>query len=240
MRRTTRGVDGYPSPEGDTAAGLQADPQLVHGASSTETGDSPTMPTVHLDADRTIRSVGGEIRRLRNAQGLKLQDVAARTGVSVSMLSMLERGVAGASIGTLVAVSSALGVHMADLFRSAPEKSSPVRRLAAQMQVETASGVLRRVVHHAPDVGLEMVVNEYIPGASSGLQPVHHSGKEFGLVVQGSLVVELEGVRHELGAGDGISYASSRGHIIKNEGPDVAKALWVNLHHPGSSAGPGR
>ena len=182
-----------------------------------------------LDTERTIRRIGGQIRRLRAARGLKLQDVADRTGVSVSMLSMLERGVAGGSIGTLVAVSSALGVHMSDLFEQEPEEKSPVRRLTDQVQVETAAGVLRRLAHHDEASGLEMVVNEYAPGTSSGARPVHHAGREYGIVIHGDLVVEVDGTRFELTTGDEISYASDRPHLISNEGRKIARAVWVNL-----------
>jgi transcriptional regulator with XRE-family HTH domain len=191
--------------------------------------DSPPVSSAALDTERTIRRIGGQIRRLRAARGLKLQDIADRTGVSVSMLSMLERGVAGGSIGTLVAVSSALGVHMSDLFEHEAEEQSPVRRQVDQMQVETAAGVLRRLAHHDEASGLEMVVNEYLPGTSSGARPVHHAGKEFGIVIAGELVVELEGTRHELGIGDAISYSSVRPHLIINEGTVTARAVWVNL-----------
>jgi transcriptional regulator with XRE-family HTH domain len=205
-------------------------------ASESVVADPPTEPVVavdvpgpEVDAERTIRRVGGRIRRLRSRQGLKLQDVADRTGVSVSMLSMLERGVAGASIGTLVAVSSALGVHMSDLFEPGVDEPSPVRRRADQTQVETAAGVLRRLVHHAAAEGFEMVVNEYAPGTSSGPDAVHHPGREFGIVLEGTLVIELEDVRYEVGPGDAVTYASTRPHRISNKGRDTARAVWVNL-----------
>jgi transcriptional regulator with XRE-family HTH domain len=196
-------------------------------AQPTEPAGSP--PSAALDTERTIRRVGFQIRRLRNDRGLTLQDVADRTGVSVSMLSMLERGVAGASISTLVAVASALGVHMSDLFEQETEPHSPVRRLEDQIEVQTAAGVLRRVAHNDSAHGLEMAVNEYAPGTASGARAVHHSGTEFGLLLAGELTVELEGVRHDLRPGDSITYRSSQPHLIRNEGQVVARAVWVNL-----------
>jgi transcriptional regulator with XRE-family HTH domain len=193
-------------------------------------GVTPSPPTVvATDAELTIRQVGHQIRRLRSARGLTLQAVADHTGVSVSMLSMLERGVAGASIGTLVAVSSALGVHMSDLFEIGPDQTSPVRLRTEQIEVQTAAGVLRRVAHHDPAQGLEMVVNEYAVGTASGARAVHHSGTEFGLVLAGRLTVEIDGVRHELHPGDAITYRSDQPHLISNEGETAARAVWVNL-----------
>jgi transcriptional regulator with XRE-family HTH domain len=194
-------------------------------------GGRPQLPpsSIEFDTERTIRRIGSQIRQLRQARGLKLQELSDRSGVSVSMLSMLERGVAGASIGTLVAVSSAVGVHMSDLFEAEPEEKSLVRRLTDQLQVTSGNGVLRRLVHQDGASGLEMVVNEYAPGTSSGAGLTHHGGTEFGIVIDGELVVEVEGTRYELGVGDGIGYSSGRPHRISNEGTSHARTVWVNL-----------
>lgn len=184
-------------------------------------------------ADETIRIIGERIRQRRKQTGMTLNDLAARTGVSVSMLSMLERGLAGASIGTLVAVSSALGVQMRDLFEHPEEdEDSPVIRFADQTEVETSEGVMRRIAHHAREHGLEMAINEYASGTSSNDMPTHHQGLEYGVVIEGSLIVELGGRRHELHAGDAIRYDSTIPHKISNENGTVARAVWVNLEEP--------
>ncbi|MET7333758.1 cupin domain-containing protein [Nonomuraea sp. NPDC005650] len=196
---------------------------------SRQTPDPVRSSSIVDDTEQMVRRAGSQIRRLRVERGLKLKDVAEMTGVSVSMLSMLERGVAGASIGTLVAVSSALGIHMSDLFDGTTEAVSPVRRFADQVQVETAQGVLRRIAHYSKRLGLEMAVNEYAPGTSSAGAAVHHSGTEFGVVIAGTLTVELEGVPHVLATGDAISFESAIPHLFRNEGDEVATAVWVNL-----------
>ncbi len=181
-------------------------------------------------ADETIRKVGSTIRARRKQVNMTLNDLAESTGVSVSMLSMLERGVAGASIGTLVAVASALRLQMHDLFdHPETDEVSPVTPRAAQTEVETSEGVVRRIAHHAADRGLEMAVNEYAPGTASGDKPVHHGGREYGIVISGSLTVELDGTSYKLRAGDAISYDSSTPHRIANEGRSPARAVWVNL-----------
>lgn len=182
------------------------------------------------NADQTIALVGARIRQLRSRQGLTLKDVAERTGVSVSMLSMLERGVATASVGTLVSVASALGVHMYDLFdRPDSGPGSPVTRRADQAAVRTSEGATRRIAHSDGSAGVEMAINEYEPGASSGPTATHHDGREFGVLISGALVVELEGQEHALSAGDVISYSSTRPHRIINTGDETAVAVWVNI-----------
>ncbi|WP_162602587.1 helix-turn-helix domain-containing protein [Nocardioides daejeonensis] len=181
------------------------------------------------DTAQTMREVGAQIRRLRKRRNMTLQALGDATGTSVSMLSMLERGVATPSISTLVSVASALGTHMSDLFGAGGEQRSPVRRLADQVEVHTSSGVLRRLVHNDPSRGLEMVVNEYEPGTGSGPEPSHHDGAEFGIVLSGTLTIQVNGVDHVLSAGDAIHYPSTTPHLIRNDGHGKARAVWVNL-----------
>src|SRR5262245_23033924 len=62
-----------------------------------------------------LRAIGRNIRRLRNNKSMTLQALGAKVDLSPSMLSLLEHGKAGPSIGTLVALASALGVQMSEL-----------------------------------------------------------------------------------------------------------------------------
>lgn len=181
-------------------------------------------------AEETVRDIGARIRQLRRERQLTLNEMADRTGVSMSMLSMVERGQATPSIGTLVAVSTTLGLHMADLFAAAEDQPpSPVRRRDEQVEVEGPGGVTRRLAHDDHEKGLEMAVNEYPPGASSSPTRTHHAGMEFGVVVRGRLSVDLDGTEHLLRTGDAISYPSATPHRISNPGRSVAVAVWLNM-----------
>ncbi|SRX81633.1 XRE family transcriptional regulator [Denitrovibrio acetiphilus DSM] [Mycolicibacterium parafortuitum] len=181
-------------------------------------------------AEQTMLLVGARIRAMRLRQQLTLRDVAERTGVSVSMLSMLERGVSTASVGTLVAVASALGVHMYDLFAHKDgADGSPVTRLSEQTVVRMGEGTTRRVAHNDAAAGLELAINQYDIGGASGPSATHHDGREFGVLISGQLTVELDGQSHVLEPGDVIAYSSDRPHRIANTGDEPAVAVWVNL-----------
>ncbi len=177
-----------------------------------------------------LLELGNQIRALRMEQGLTLQMIAERTGLSSSMVSMVERGRTSPSIGTLIAISSALGVHMADLFElDVDGPRDVVQRSADQQVVETANGVLRRLVQVDPRRGLELVINEYEPGTASAVQVTHHGGYEYGFLLEGTLTVELQNAQHCLEPGDSIAFESTRPHRIVNEGSQRARAVWVNL-----------
>ena len=183
-----------------------------------------------VSTEEHLAELGGRIRAMRMEQGLTLQMVAEHTGLSSSMVSMVERGRTSPSIGTLIAISSVLGVQMADLFDLDLDGSrGEVRRSDEYRVVETAGGVLRRLVQVDPRRGLELVVNEYEPGTASAVQVTHHGGHEYGYVLEGALTVELQDKRHHLEPGDSIAFESTQPHRIVNEGRGRARAVWVNL-----------
>jgi transcriptional regulator with XRE-family HTH domain len=199
-------------------------------AATPEGGAGEVRLAGQQEANEMLQVVGASVRVARKRQRMTLQDLTDRTGVSVSMLSMLERGLASPSIGTLVSVSSALGLHMAQLFQDASaQASSPVRRRADQVVVQAAEGVSRRLVHTDVEHDLEMVINEYEPGTSSSATPVHHDGMEFGLLLSGTLTVTLDDADYALEPGDGIAYSSATPHVLTNNGMVKARAVWVNV-----------
>lgn len=62
------------------------------------------------------RSIGRYIREGRTRQNLTLKQLARRTGLSVSLLSQIERAESSASISSLYRIASALRVPMSELF----------------------------------------------------------------------------------------------------------------------------
>lgn len=62
------------------------------------------------------RAIGRFIREGRTRQTLTLKQLARRTGLSVSLLSQIERAESSASISSLYRIASALRVRMSELF----------------------------------------------------------------------------------------------------------------------------
>lgn len=62
------------------------------------------------------RTIGRFIREGRTRQNLTLKQLARRTGLSVSLLSQIERAESSASISSLYRIASALRVRMSELF----------------------------------------------------------------------------------------------------------------------------
>lgn len=79
------------------------------------------------------------------------------------------------------------------------------------------------------EAGVEFLEITYAPGATSGDHMSHHAGREFGLLLEGELVVELGFERHALRAGDSIIFDSTTPHRLINNGNQPMRAIWVVL-----------
>ena len=181
-------------------------------------------------AAHALIAIGSRVRELRNERGLTLQGLAEMTGLSASLLSLVERGKTSPSIGTLVSIAHAFDVHMTDLMPGAPPPpEQPVLRQGDQRVYATPEGVNRRILRDDRVRGLEVALNEYSPGGRSADSLLHHNGYEYGVVIEGTLTVEVNGESYELRPGDSIAYDSSHPHRITNSGRGKARAMWVNL-----------
>jgi transcriptional regulator with XRE-family HTH domain len=180
--------------------------------------------------DGAVRELGTRIRTLRLERRRTLRQLADATGLSVSMVSMLERGRANPSIGTLVATAAALGVPMTSLFGDAAGRASPVIPLGRQPVMRTRRGVRRRLVIRDPGTNIEVAENTYAPGTASADVPIRHIGREMGLLLEGVLAVQVGGERYTLHPGDAVVIDSARPHRFVNVGRRMARTIWINVH----------
>ena len=178
-----------------------------------------------------LAMIGARIRDLRRGRGMTLQQLGDATDLSPSMLSLVERGRTGASIGTLIVISCALGVHMGFLLsEEKTEKSGFVARATDQPVHETVQGVLRRILCEDFERGIEIAINEYEPGTGNSPSPVVHTGFEYGVVLEGELTVDVGDGLYVLQSGDLISYDSNLPHRLWNNGNQRVKTFWVNYN----------
>lgn len=183
------------------------------------------------NTNRALAAIGHRIRELRKLRGMTLQQLAEICNLSSSMLSLVERGIASPSIGSLIVVSDALGTTMSDLTAATENyDGDPVTRASQAKIVRTTKHVTRRLMKEDRTRGVSIAVNEYAPNTGSSDRPLHHDGYEYGLVLDGELTVEIEGNIHILKPGDLIAYSSKRDHRLWNHGKTKTRTVWFNLN----------
>lgn len=195
--------------------------------------ESAIISTVDSSNDATamaLTAIGSRIKEIRVSRAMTLQALSETSGVSPSMLSLVERGRASPSIGTLVVIASSLGVTMSDLVAAdvAPDENLVVRA-SEPKGIETAQHVIRRVLREDRSRGLSIAVNEYAPATGNADQPISHDGFEYGFILEGQLTVTVDGATYILDAGDLISYSSRRSHRIWNYSNARVRTIWFNL-----------
>jgi transcriptional regulator with XRE-family HTH domain len=172
--------------------------------------------------------VGERLRTLRRFRRCTLQTVAARSGLSESFLSQVERGRSNASIASLRRIADALGVTMADLFE--PDVIPRTQVLKRDDRPALQFGILGRklLLTPRPLHHLEVFHGELEVGGSTGEEPyAHGDSEELFLVLSGTVQLELGGELFELEHGDSIDYRSSTPHRVVNTGPERAEVLWI-------------
>ena len=87
------------------------------------------------------RQLGGAIRRRRHAASLTLATVSERAGISVSMLSQVERGLLDPSLDTLRKIADALGTAPFRLLAEEGPVAGVVRRGERRMLLDDAGNV---------------------------------------------------------------------------------------------------
>src|SRR3954470_3884919 len=101
-------------------------------------------------ASQLNQRIAERVRELRAAQGLSLDMLAGKTGVSRSMLSLIERGESSPTAVVLEKLAAGLRVTLASLFdarAAAAQADSPVARRGDQQEwQDPASGYVRRNV----------------------------------------------------------------------------------------------
>jgi len=71
---------------------------------------------LQMPEERLLQAVGVKVRARRKTLNLTLKQVARRTGLSVSLLSQIERAESAASVASLFKISTALGTNLQALF----------------------------------------------------------------------------------------------------------------------------
>ena len=179
------------------------------------------------------RSQNGERLRLRRKmRGWSLQQVADRAGFSVGMLSQVERGLSQPSVKSLRAICAALEMPVGWLFEKtgdgAADSNDFVVRKETRRELSYDSGTLRKQLL-TPDSQPQIQMLRFLmqPGADSGDPYSNTEGGKCGLVVQGTLGLELDGQPLVINAGDSFAFPARTLVRFWAIGEAPCEVIWV-------------
>jgi transcriptional regulator with XRE-family HTH domain len=183
--------------------------------------------------------IADRVRELRARRRLSLDALAAKSGVSRSMISLVERGESSPTAVVLEKLANGLGVTLAALFdapdgdRRTPE---PIARLKDQpVWRDPASGYLRRNVS-PPGIAHPMQLVE-IEFPAGGRVAFETGGRDARVhqqiwVLDGAIDVTVGDERHRLREGDCLAMELNRPTIFHNPARKAARYAVVIASEP--------
>lgn len=171
------------------------------------------MPTNHLAEN---------LRRLRRAADLTLDQLAARAGVSRAMISKVERGASDPTATVLGKLAAGLDVSLSQLLGDPTPRHARLLARAAQVTFrDPETGFARRSLSPLfQDGALDFAFITLPAGQSVSFAPHHPGVEEYIAIHDGSLVVVVGEERFALGTGDTLFHPGDRPHEYRNEGAD--------------------
>jgi transcriptional regulator with XRE-family HTH domain len=172
-----------------------------------------SRPTSGIDAQ-----IAARIKAIRIERGLSLEALADQSGVSRSMISLIERGETSTTAVLLEKLAAALDTTLAGLFATSTAQPSPVARRAEQsVWRDPASGYVRRNVSPAT-APLQIVDVTFPAGAHVAYETgtrharIHHQV----WVLSGEIQVTIGDNTHVLSRGDCLAFRLDQQTAYRN------------------------
>ncbi len=201
--------------------------------SSSEENDA-SLPVASA-APSSSESVGSQlsqrIKNLRSERGWSLERLSAACGVSRSMLSQIERGLANPTLGVTLRIAEAFELSIGEFVEHGPKRGSTIHVVRGNDPAHTFRSdeqvTLRTLspLHLEKDTEFyELVLGE---GAALISAPHFPRTREFLTVVQGKVRIVSAKDTSELTKGDSATYPADVAHQIENIGRGQATIFLV-------------
>ena len=186
-------------------------------------------------APKLNQRIGKRVRELRAQHGFSLDALALKSGVSRSMISLIERGESSPTAVVLEKLAGSLGVTLASIFEIPAEANNfprgPVARREDQVQWrDPASGYVRRNIS-PPGVRqpLQIVEVQFPAGARVAFETGARDTRiyEQVWVLEGAINISIGDECHRLRKGDCLAMQLDRPTMFHNSTKKSARYVVV-------------
>jgi transcriptional regulator with XRE-family HTH domain len=165
-----------------------------------------------------MSKVGKHLREMRRRRNLPMRELAIRSGISHSTISLIERDRISPTVDTLGAILDALGTTLPGFFSGihSAVPASPFYPVQDSIEIGNSDSVSYRMIGvNFPNRQLLLLRETYAPGADSG-EAFAHNAQEAGIVITGAVEVTVGDQTRVLLPGDGYYFDSRQSHRFRN------------------------
>lgn len=175
-----------------------------------------------------IPKIGRLLKIVREKTGRNQGGIAEMAGISVSMLSQIERGMVAPSIETLMTVCNALDIDVSELFKKiASDKPVRIQRKGERLKNEQSGVRYEQLMTSSyPGYQAELFLLEVGAEKSTSFRGGGHEGAEMGYVLCGEATLVVDGTPYTIGEGDSFSFNARLPHQLSNASSTSFKAIW--------------
>jgi transcriptional regulator with XRE-family HTH domain len=173
--------------------------------------------------DHLIKAVAENVRGLRTARGMSLNELAAASKVGKATLSRIEAAEANPTVETLYALADALNVPFGSLTASAGPQ---VEHIRAQDLVTVTGGLEAKVLTQAAGARLVEALDIFFPAGQVRQSNPHPKGViEHILITEGRLRAGPQGAERDIDAGDVLRFPGDVPHSYAALDDKPARAI---------------
>lgn len=206
---------------------------ILENMPTTKKAARKPRPHAKAEAEAINENLGRRVKKLRGDRGWSLEELAAASGVSRSMLSEIERERANPTLGVTYRIARAFGLSLQDLIETA-EAASNILVIRATERAQIFRADKQCQIRTLSPLNLEKDVEFYEvtlkPNGALRSQPHFEGTREFLTVEQGSVRVESGSDTTDLIKGDSATYRADILHNITNIGADEAVIFLVVIY----------
>ena len=186
-------------------------------------------------AEKQVLQLGNRLSSLRKRKKMTLDDLSAKSGVSKSILSQIERDLSNPTVTQISRISEALGEKLSDFFSKIEvEEENSIESSKETPSITSRDGLCELNILGAGETvnWLQWYILEMKP--KGVLDSGSHGPKTFEnlTIIEGQIEVSFGESKEKLSKGDTFRFQSNRDHTLKNISKQKAQVLMVNYIDP--------
>ena len=190
-------------------------------------------------AEKQVLQLGNRLSSLRKRKNMTLDELSAKSGVSKSILSQIERDLSNPTVTTISRIADALGEKLSDFFSKIEvEEKNSIESSKETPSITSKDGLCKLSILGAGETvnWLQWYILEMKPKGI--LNSGSHGPKTFEnlTVIDGQIEVTCGESKEKLSKGDTFRFQSNRDHTLKNNSKQKAQVLMVNYIDPVSGS----